>query len=86
MRPRRVESQQEEVEGTGECILFDANGRVVGLNPTAAAVWDLIDGSRDAASIAAILAEAAGVEPAQTTGEVRQLLESLRDAGFVELD
>ena len=84
-RPRRREgAQREEVPGTGECVLLDARrSRVLALNPSAAAVWELLDGRRDAAELGAILAAAAGIEPERAEAEVRALLLRLAEEGFL---
>lgn len=82
---RRDETLAEDVPNTGECVLLDkVRGRVLALNPTAAAVWELLDGTRDAAAIAAILAEAGGVTPEQARTDVDALLEELETAGFLD--
>lgn len=82
-RPRPG-TQKEEVPGTGECVLLDARrARVLALNPAAAAVWDLLDGRREPAELAAILAGAAGIPPAQAEADVRALLLRLGSEGFL---
>jgi hypothetical protein len=84
---RRDDTLREDVAGTGECVLVDrARGRVLALNVTGAAVWDLLDGRRDAAALAAIVAAAAGdVDAAQVEADVQRLLDQLVAEGFVEL-
>ena len=57
--------------------------RVLALNPAAAAVWDLLDGRREPAELAAILAGAAGIPPAQAEADVRALLLRLGSEGFL---
>lgn len=83
---RREGTLREDVPGTGECVLVDrARGRVLALNVTGAAVWDLLDGRRDAAQVAAILADAIGeVDRAQVEADVRRLIDELAREGFVE--
>jgi hypothetical protein len=83
---------REDVPGTGECVLVDrARGRVLALNATGAAVWDLLDGRRGAGDLARILAAAAGpgaadeppADPAAVEADVRRLLDDLAREGFV---
>lgn len=83
---RREGTLREDVPGTGECVLVDRpRGRVLALNAAGAAVWDLLDGQRDAPRLAAILAAAAGdVAPAQVEADVRGLLDELAREGFIE--
>ncbi len=58
---RRDELLLEEIEETGEVVLVDSAGdRAAVLNPTAAAVWLLCDGTRDAAAIASEIVETLG--------------------------
>lgn len=75
---------QEDVPETGECVLLDAaGGRVLALNALGAAVWELLDGTRDAAELARIVAEAAGVGPARARADVDALLAELTREGFL---
>jgi hypothetical protein len=65
-------------------VLLDARrARVLALNPAGAAVWELLDGRRDVPELAAILARAAGIEPARAEAEVRALLAQLAAEGFL---
>lgn len=82
---RRAGTLVEEVPGTGECVLFEpVSGQVLALNPTGAAVWDLLDGERTPADLAAILHEATGVEVEVAARDVEALLRDLEQAGFLE--
>lgn len=84
--PRRREGLLvEDIPGTGECVLVDrGRGRILALNATGAAVWDLLDGARDAAAVARILAgllpdaDARAVE-----ADVAALVARLRAEGFI---
>ena len=70
---------REDVPGTGEAVLLDrGRGRVLALNAAAAAVWDLLDGRRDAAALARALALAGGVEEATARADVDVLWKRLR--------
>lgn len=75
---QREGTLREDVPGTGECVLVDRErGRVLALNVTGAAVWDLLDGERDLAAVARVIAEAAGVTPEQVQPDVERLVEQL---------
>ena len=59
-----------------------AGARVLGLNPTAALVWSLLE-ERDAGQMAAAVAERFEID-AETAGrDVREFLELLRARGLV---
>ncbi|MCI0341148.1 MAG: PqqD family protein [Planctomycetales bacterium] len=79
---RRDELLLEEIEETGEVVLVDSAGdRAAVLNATAAAVWLLCDGTRDAAAIAdeivATLGEKAPA-PERVSADVERCLAELR--------
>jgi hypothetical protein len=76
---------REDVPGTGEAVLLDrARGRVLALNAAAAAVWDLLDGTRDAAALARTLALAGEVDEVQARADVDALLARLAGEGFLK--
>ncbi len=85
MGPRRSQhAQTQDVPGTGECVLVHPeSGRILALNASGAAVWELLDG-RSVAEIAQVLATAAGVDQAQALHDVSALLDELEGAGFLE--
>jgi hypothetical protein len=58
-------------------------GRSLALNPTAAAIWRLVDGRRAPAGIAAVLGEQFTDAPAHLPDDVRQVLESFSETGLV---
>ena len=65
----------EEFEVEDEITLFDPHRNQVHiLNPTAAVVWQLSDGTQGVAEIASQLAELYGLEPAVVEGDVRDIL------------
>jgi hypothetical protein len=75
IRPHRLDD---------DLILFDeAEGRLFVLNATASFVWDRLIGGSGPEDVAAELAARAGVEPAQASRDVGQLLEQWRQAGIV---
>jgi hypothetical protein len=57
--------------------------RSVALNPTAASIWRLVDGSRDPARIVNALGSTWDDVPADATTHVDEVLATLEDAGFV---
>ncbi len=66
-------------------LLSLASGHVVSLNPTAAAVWYLCDGRRDASAIAQELLDAfPDADPSQVESDVRAILAQLNDLGLFE--
>ena len=81
---RRPSVQCEQVQETGECVLLLAEeGRVLALNALGAAVWELLDGSRQASDLAAIVAAATGANRAQVETDVGTLLERLAAERFL---
>lgn len=84
-KPRqRASVTREEVEATAECVLLEpSEGRVLALNPLGNALWELLDGTRDAAELSRILAEATGVELERARADVDALLERLGAEGFL---
>jgi pyrroloquinoline quinone biosynthesis protein D len=66
----------------GRAVLLIPEG-VVNLNPTAAAVVELLDGERTNADICATLGRAYAAPPAAIAADVGELLERLRAAGWV---
>jgi len=85
--PQRAKSTQtQDVPGTGECVLVHPeSGRILALNVSGAAVWELLDG-RPVEAIAQVIAQAAGVEPDHALADVEALIDELREAGFLETD
>ncbi len=85
MYRRRRDTETEEVPESGELVLMHREtGRLLALNPTAAAVWDLLDGRRDAAAMAAVIAEATNAPLARITADIEALLAELEREGFLE--
>lgn len=82
---RRADAMLQDVPGTGEAILLEpASGRIVALNALGAAVWDLLDGARDAGAIAAVLVEATGAPASTVLADVCALLSRLEAEGLVQ--
>jgi coenzyme PQQ synthesis protein D (PqqD) len=81
---QRASVKREEVQETGECVLLEpSEGRVLALNPLGSALWELLDGDRDSAELAQILAEATGVELERARADVDALLARLGAEGFL---
>ena len=81
---RRPSVQCEEVAETAECVLLEpSEGRVLALNPLGTALWELLDGERDADELARILAAGTGVEPERARLDVAALLDQLEGEGFL---
>jgi hypothetical protein len=82
---RRPELVAGELQKGQETAVLDmATGQVVSLNPTAAAIWYLCDGQRDASAIAReVLDVFPDVEPSKVELDVRTLLDELSALGLV---
>ena len=81
---RHPEVRMEDVPGTGELVLLHAGTRqALALNATSAAVWELLDGQRDAATLAQVLVDATGVSLDTATADVEALLAELGRQGFL---
>jgi len=79
---RRSNVTFTEVEETGEAVLFiPAEQRAVVINATAAVVWLLCNGERDAAALAAELGAATG--STVPIDDVRRILEQLTAEGVL---
>lgn len=69
-------------DADGAPVLLIPEG-IVTLNVSAAATLELLDGTRDAGTIAELLAKRFEAEPAELTGDVRTLLDDFVERGFV---
>ena len=82
MALRRSPDTAWQVIGDEAVIMNLAGARVLGLNPTAALVWSLLE-EHDEAAMAAAVAERFEVD-AETAGrDVREFLALLRERGLV---
>jgi hypothetical protein len=66
-------------------ILQQALGRILGLNPVGARVWDLIDGQRSGADLAALIAAEFQHAEEQVAADVVRFLQELAAAGLIEV-
>jgi PqqD family protein of HPr-rel-A system len=64
-------------------IYTPADGQAFVLNPTAARIWELCDGTRTDAAMAREIAEAYGQDEARVLADVRELIAGLHAAGLV---
>jgi len=81
-RPRKHPSIETAVLGT-EAVLYDErSGMVHHLNPTAHAIWGLLDG-RPIGDVVESLSERIGVPPDDLLPDVLQAIDELRAAGLL---
>jgi len=66
----------------GEGTLLVPEG-IVELNDSALATLELVDGTRDARSIAALLSERYESDPTEMAADVAELLTALAERGFI---
>ena len=67
-----------------EVLIVDLDGgELFSLSGTGRAVWEAIDGKRDADAIAALLAAAYDADETVIAGDVRALITSLTDAALI---
>jgi hypothetical protein len=60
------------------------DGTFFSLTGSAAAIWPLIDGTRDRAALLAELAKVYGADPAEIAPDLDAFLDELTDAGFLD--
>ena len=67
-----------------EVLIVDLDGgQLFSLSGTGRAVWEAIDGKRDADAIAALLAAAYDADETVIAGDVRALITSLTEAALI---
>ena len=68
-----------------ELVVYDRTGAgtLHRLDPRAALVWQLLDGTATVRQTAAEIAEAVGADPRQVTSDVASLVADLRDLNLV---
>jgi pyrroloquinoline quinone biosynthesis protein D len=82
--PRRKEGAQASVFGA-DFVVLDPSGRMLrGLNPTAARIWELIDGTRSLDGIAATVAQEFGEPPERVLGDVSRFVTLLVEKGLAD--
>jgi len=65
-------------------VLSPTGERMLVLNATASAVWELCDGKRDTCTISTILSEAMSAVDQNVSSDVQSVLNDLHEAGVVE--
>lgn len=87
---RGVDAVTREI--AGETLLVPIRGhladlrRIYSLNPVGAYVWDRLEEAGDGGALAAAVAEAFEVEPAQAERDVRTFLDQLVEAGLASVE
>lgn len=83
--PRRLAGVLvEDVPDSGETVLVDRDrGKILALNASGAAIWELLDGQRDVRRLAGVLAEATGIAEEVAAQDVAALLKRLGEEGFL---
>jgi len=85
-RPRRMPDITAS-DLDDELVLYNLRtDQVHVLNATAAAIWELCDGSMTAEEIAAVLADACSVPLARVQPDVQNMLAEFYEAGLIEFD
>ena len=71
----------------GDAVLLDTRrGKYYALNPTGAAVWELLLEPRSLAELRTALLERFDVEPETLSDDLGQLLDELRQHGLIDED
>jgi hypothetical protein len=80
----KVRSDLTVVELEGEAVIYDDDTRQVHyLNRTATIVFNLCDGTSTVKELSADIADAFSLKPEQVERQVRTLIRSFREAGFL---
>jgi hypothetical protein len=81
----KVRSDLTVVELEGEAVIYDDTVRQVHyLNRTATIVFNLCDGSSTVKDLAGDIADAFSLQPREVESQVRTLIRSFREAGFLD--
>ena len=81
----KVRSDLTVVELEGEAVIYDDLVRQVHyLNRTATIVFNLCDGSSTIKELAGDIADAFSLQPDEVESQVRTLIRSFREAGFLD--
>jgi hypothetical protein len=84
-RPRRASSMAWQTVA-GETILFQVEaGQLMGVNPVAAYVWSLLDGTHSVRELAGALVARFAVDEATALADLRAFLDQLLAAAAIEL-
>ena len=82
-RPSRIGQVWTRQEGDETAIFEPTSQRLIRLNPTARAIWELCDGETEVDEVVSALVELTGRLPADVGAEVEGTLETLRSLGLV---
>lgn len=82
-RPRHHPQTASRIYSGEAVIITPAENMVRMLNPTGSRIWELADGTRTVAEIAAVLAAEYAIDPAQAEAAARRLLDELTEKGLV---
>lgn len=82
-RPVRVGQVWTRQEGDETAIFEPTSQRLIKLNPSARAIWELWDGETEVDEVVLALVELTGRPRGEVTAEVEAALEQLRDLGLV---
>lgn len=83
--PRKLGEAWVRREGDQTAVFDPASGRLLRLNDSAMALWELCDGSTSAAEMAGALSELTGLTADETLREVTQTLEVLLDQELISV-
>jgi hypothetical protein len=80
---RRVGEVWTRREGAQTAIFKPSSRKLIRLNPSALAIWELCDGETDRDEIVAALVELTGRSEAEVLSEVYETLDRLRKVGLI---
>jgi hypothetical protein len=83
--PRKLGEAWVRREGDQIAVFDPVSGRLLRLNDSAMALWELCDGSTTAAEMAGALSELTGLRADETLREVTQTLEALLDQQLISV-
>ena len=83
---KKQDALVHEVEDTGDIVLFDQQGKqLLLLNDIGAAVWLLLDGSRNVSQIVELIIETLPAETQRVEQDVVAFLSTLKSHGLVSI-
>jgi hypothetical protein len=83
---RKATAAFAETKLDDELVLMNVDtGRFFALKGTGLEIWNLIDGSRDAPSLAEAMIQDYNVPPDACRGAIDRFIEQMNRAGFVEM-
>ena len=82
-RPERIGQVWTRLEGDETAIFDPSSGRLMRLNPSARAIWELCDGETTVDEVVDALVELTGRPKAEVISEVKATLDQLLSLGLV---